>query len=69
MGTCNRVPLAGVLYHAAKNYVAQLIHVGYKVAIVEQTGNPEKVAVVPGRALETREVVRVANPQPAFTLE
>src|SRR5512141_1577273 len=56
MGTGNRVPLAGVPYHAVNTYLAKLIQAGHKVAIVEQTGNPEKVAGVPRRALETREV-------------
>ncbi len=62
MGTGNRVPLAGVPYHALDNYLAKLIQAGYKVAIVEQTGTPEKVAGVLGRVLETREVARVARP-------
>ncbi len=59
MGTGNRVPLAGVPYHAVQSYLAKLIQAGHKVAIVEQTGTPEKVAGVPGRVLETREVSRV----------
>ncbi len=62
MGTGNRVPLAGVSYHAVDNYLAKLIQAGNKVAIVEQTGTPEKVAGAPGRVLETREVARVARP-------
>jgi DNA mismatch repair protein MutS len=62
MGTGNRVPFAGVPYHALDNYLAKLIQAGHKVAIVEQTGTPEKVAGVPGRVLETREVARVARP-------
>ncbi|MCS7259330.1 MAG: DNA mismatch repair protein MutS, partial [Anaerolineae bacterium] len=38
VGKNERVPLAGVPYHAADGYIARLIHAGYKVAIVEQVG-------------------------------
>ena len=34
-----RVPLAGVPYHAADSYIAKLIASGYKVAIAEQVGS------------------------------
>ncbi len=61
MGTSNRVPLAGVPYHAVESYLAKLVQAGHKVAIVEQTGTPEKVVGVPGRVLETREVMRVIS--------
>lgn len=37
MGDGERVPLAGVPYHAVENYLARLIQAGHKVAIVEQT--------------------------------
>ena len=33
-----RAPMAGVPYHAADSYIAQLVRRGLKVAIVEQTG-------------------------------
>jgi MutS domain I len=65
MGTGNRVPLASVAYHAVDNYLAKLIHAGHKVAIVEQTGTPERVGGVSGRVLETREVARLACHQPS----
>jgi DNA mismatch repair protein MutS len=55
MGTDNRVPLAGVPYHAVQTYLAKLIQAGHKVAIVEQTSDE----VVNG--LMTREVTRVVN--------
>ena len=42
MGTSNRVPLAGVRYHAVDTYLAKLIQAGHKAAIVEQTGSPQK---------------------------
>src|SRR5713226_9698363 len=56
IGTDQRVPLAGVPYHAVETYLARLINAGHKVAIVEQTGEE------PGKGLMTREVVRVVTP-------
>ena len=50
MGTGTRVPLAGVPYHAVETYLARLINAGYKVAIVEQTGDE------PAKGLMSREV-------------
>ncbi len=35
----NRIPLAGVPYHAADGYIAKLVGKGYKVAIVDQVGD------------------------------
>ncbi len=60
MGTGNRVPLAGVPYHAVETYLAKLIQAGHKVAIVEQTESAETKA--PGRALMSRDVARVVTP-------
>ncbi|MCB0076379.1 MAG: DNA mismatch repair protein MutS [Anaerolineales bacterium] len=48
-------PMAGVPYHAADNYIAQLIEKGYKVAVAEQVGDPE------GRGLMERKVMRVVT--------
>ena len=56
VGKGQRVPLAGVPYHAVESYLARLIAAGYKVAIVEQT---EQEAP---RGLMQREVVRVVTP-------
>ncbi|MBI3741021.1 MAG: DNA mismatch repair protein MutS [Chloroflexi bacterium] len=56
MGTDQRVPLAGVPYHALDTYLARLINAGHKVAIVEQTSD-EAI-----NGLFTREVVRVVTP-------
>jgi DNA mismatch repair protein MutS len=56
VGKEQRVPLAGVPYHAADGYVAKLLAAGHKVAIVEQVGD------VTGRGLVDREVVRVVTP-------
>jgi DNA mismatch repair protein MutS len=61
MGVGNRVPLAGVPYHALDNYLAKLVHAGHKVAIVEQTGTEPKGLQTAGRTPMTREVTRVVN--------
>ncbi len=59
MGTGNRVPLAGVPYHALETYLAKLIQAGHNVAIVEQIDSADSQAQ--GRTLMTREVVRVVS--------
>jgi len=51
-----RVPMAGVPYHAVEGYIARLIEKGYRVAIAEQVGE------VTGRGLVAREVTRVVTP-------
>jgi len=56
VGKGQRVPLAGVPYHAVETYLARLVSAGLKVAIVEQT---DQQAV---RGLMGREVVRVVTP-------
>ncbi len=56
MGRGQRVPLAGIPYHALEPYLARLIRKGYKVAICEQTSDPAT-----SRGLVDREVVRVVT--------
>ena len=56
VGKGQRVPLAGVPYHAVEGYIAKLIGAGYKVAIAEQLGEATSRGLVP------REVVRVVTP-------
>ena len=51
------VPMCGVPYHAAENYIARLIRAGHKVAICEQTEQPG-----PGKKIVRREVIRVLTP-------
>src|SRR5271154_494076 len=51
------VPMCGVPYHAAENYIARLIRAGHKVAISEQMEAPG-----PGKKLVRREVIRVLTP-------
>jgi DNA mismatch repair protein MutS len=55
MGKGNRIPMAGIPYHALDNYLARLVNHGHKVAICEQM-------TPPGRGLVEREVTRVVTP-------
>jgi len=57
MGKGNRVPMAGIPYHALDNYLARLINRGYKVAICEQVTKPGDT-----KGLVEREVVRLVTP-------
>src|SRR5438067_3442932 len=49
----NSVPMCGVPYHAAQGYVAKLIQAGRRVAICDQTSDPQ-----PGRIV-TREITQI----------
>lgn len=51
-----RVPMAGVPYHAIDAYIARLIERGYHVAVCEQITEPN------GKGLVEREVTRVVTP-------
>src|SRR5579859_4856148 len=51
----NRVPMAGVPYHAVETYVAKLVEKGYHVVIAEQMGDAVN-------GLMPREVTRVVTP-------
>src|SRR5579862_9607392 len=51
------VPMCGVPYHSADNYIARLIRKGFKVAICEQMEDPRLA-----KQLVRREVTRVVTP-------
>jgi DNA mismatch repair protein MutS len=53
----DEVPMAGVPYHAAHQYIGRLLSKGYKVAVCEQMGDPSKT-----RGIVERKVVRVMTP-------
>ncbi len=57
MGKGNKIPLAGIPYHALDGYLAKLINRGYRVAIVEQLTKPGEV-----KGLVQRDVVRLVTP-------
>ncbi|XXM74605.1 DNA mismatch repair protein MutS [Lysinibacillus sphaericus] len=52
-----RIPMCGVPYHSASNYIEQLIDKGYKVAICEQTEDPKQA-----KGVVRREVVQLITP-------
>ena len=56
-GVEERVPMAGVPYHAIDNYLDILTNKGYKVAIVEQVEDP-KLA----KGIVKRDVTRIITP-------
>ena len=51
------IPMCGVPYHAAENYIAKLIRRGFKVAVCEQVEDPRLA-----KKLVRREVTRVVTP-------
>ncbi|MBN1692374.1 MAG: DNA mismatch repair protein MutS [Dehalococcoidales bacterium] len=57
MGKGNKVPLAGIPYHALDGYLAKLINRGYKVAICEQLTKPGET-----KGIVERDVVRLVTP-------
>jgi DNA mismatch repair protein MutS len=56
-GQSTRVPMCGVPYHAADNYIAKLINKRYKVAICEQVEDPKQA-----KGIVRREVVKIITP-------
>lgn len=63
-GETERVPMCGVPYHAAEQYIARLIEKGFAVAICEQTEDPKQ-----SKGLVRREVIRVITPGTALRQE
>jgi DNA mismatch repair protein MutS len=57
MGKGNKIPMAGIPYHAIDNYLAKLINRGYKVAICEQLTRPGAT-----KGIVQRDVIRVVTP-------
>jgi DNA mismatch repair protein MutS len=56
IGKGQRVPMAGIPYHALESYLSRLLDKGYRVAICEQTGDPAA-----SDGLVERDVVRVVT--------
>lgn len=56
-GMEERIPMCGVPYHSAENYIARLIEKGYKVAICEQVEDPAEA-----KGVVRREIVRIVTP-------
>lgn len=56
-GAEEKIPMCGVPYHSAENYINQLIEKGYKVAICEQVEDPKEA-----KGVVRREVVQLITP-------
>lgn len=56
-GTAEKIPMCGVPYHSAENYIQRLIEKGYKVAICEQVEDPAAA-----KGIVRREIIRVVTP-------
>lgn len=53
----NRIPLAGVPYHAVDGYIAKLVGKGYKVAVCDQVEDPKTA-----KGIVKREITRIITP-------
>src|SRR5579871_2325815 len=58
------IPMCGVPYHSAENYIARLIHKGYRVAICDQME-----AASAAKKLVKREVTRIVTPGTAMNAQ
>ncbi|MDO7904955.1 DNA mismatch repair protein MutS [Paenibacillus sp. JX-17] len=56
-GGDEKIPMCGVPYHSAENYIQRLIEKGYKVAICEQLDDPAAT-----KGMVRRDIVRVITP-------
>ena len=56
-GKGNKVPMCGVPYHAAQEYIAKLVRAGHRVAVCDQVEDPELA-----QGLVKREVTRIVTP-------
>lgn len=57
----DQTPMAGFPYHALDNYLPKLVKNGHKVAVCEQTEDPEE-AKKAGRKIVTREITEITTP-------
>jgi DNA mismatch repair protein MutS len=57
----DQTPLAGFPFHSLDSYLPKLVKKGYKVAVCEQTENPEE-AKKAGRKIVEREVTEITTP-------
>jgi DNA mismatch repair protein MutS len=53
----NRIPLAGVPYHAVDGYIAKLVGKGYRIAVCDQVGDPKTT-----KGIVKREISRIITP-------
>ncbi len=62
-GEANAMPMCGVPYHAAENYIARLVKAGKKVAICEQISDPTLPGIV------KRKIVRIITPGTTYSTQ
>lgn len=56
-----KIPMCGVPFHAYESYLARLIKQGYKVAICEQTEDPQEAKKRGSKSVVRREVIRLVT--------
>jgi len=56
------IPMAGVPWHQAENYLSKLIRAGFKVAVCEQLEDPAEAKKRGSKSIVARGVVRVVTP-------
>ncbi|MET0181527.1 MAG: DNA mismatch repair protein MutS [Caulobacterales bacterium] len=56
------IPMAGVPWHQAENYLAKLIRAGFRVAVCEQMEDPAEAKKRGSKSIVRREVVRLVTP-------
>ena len=56
------IPMCGVPFHSADNYLPKLIKKGFNVAVCEQTETPEEAKINFKKGPLNREVVRIISP-------
>jgi DNA mismatch repair protein MutS len=61
----DQTPLAGIPYHALDSYLPKLVRRGHKVAICEQTQDPEEAKAL--KKIVEREVTEVVTPGTVFS--
>jgi DNA mismatch repair protein MutS len=59
----NGIPMCGMPYHAAQNYIAKLIQTGRRVAVCDQVSEPK-----PGQVVD-RQVTQIFSPGSVLNLE
>ena len=57
----NKMPMCGVPHHAGDSYIQKLVKKGYKVAVVDQVGDPK------AKGLTERKVTKVVTPGTILT--
>jgi DNA mismatch repair protein MutS len=58
----NDIPMCGVPFHAAENYLLTLIRKGFRVAVCEQLETPAQAKARGGKTVVKRGVVRLVTP-------